>query len=268
MLSIASVAGLFILVCLVFITSPGARVFAHTFFSPHYMKIALFGDPSHNINPMWQAFLKNVGLCLVAEPLVLLVALPVALLRNSKSPALAGPRLAFTAYVDLARGIPLILVVLAVYFGFPILGIPFISSRTWFQYGLFCLVFCYGAYVSEVYRAGVQSVPFSQILAGRAIGLSELQLLRYVTIPQALRIVVAPLINDFVSLQKDTAIIGIGAGVIELLKAAQINQGVFFNDSSYAVAGLLFLVICVPLTRVADRLQARDQRARLAGSQP
>jgi len=261
------VAVLFFLVVLIFVLSPGARVFAHTFLNPHYMKIALLGDPSHNITPMWQAFLKNVLLCVVAEPLVLLLALPVALIRNTKSPLLAGPRAALTVYVDFARGVPLILVVLAVYFGFPILGIPFISSRTWFQYGLFCLVFCYGAYVSEVYRAGVQSVPFSQSLAGRAIGLSELQLLRFVTIPQALRIVVAPLINDFVSLQKDTAIIGIGAGVIELLKAAQINQGVFFNDSSYAVAGLLFLSICVPLTRVADRLQANDMRARLAGSQ-
>jgi polar amino acid transport system permease protein len=260
------VAVLAVAIALVFVTSPGARVFAHTFLSPHYMRIALFGDPTHNITPMWQAFVKNVLLCVVAEPLVLLLALPVALLRNSRSPLLAGPRIALTAYVDFARGVPLILIVLAVYFGFPILGIPFVSTRTWFQYGLFCLVFCYAAYVSEVYRAGVQSVPFAQTLAGRAIGLSESQLLRFVTIPQALRIVVAPLINDFVSLQKDTAIIGIGAGVIELLKAAQINQGVFFNDSSYAIAGLLFLSICVPLTRLADSLQARDMRARLAGA--
>jgi len=102
------VAVLFFLVVLIFVLSPGARVFAHTFLNPHYMKIALLGDPSHNITPMWQAFLKNVLLCVVAEPLVLLLALPVALIRNTKSPLLAGPRAALTVYVDFARGVPLI----------------------------------------------------------------------------------------------------------------------------------------------------------------
>ncbi len=265
-ISLASVALLIVTIVLVFALSPGAQSFGHFFLSPHYLRLAFFGDESQSVPPMWQAFLKNVGLCLVAEVLVLLWALPVALLRMSKSALLAGPRLLATFYVDLARGLPLILVVLAVYFGFPQLEIPFVSSRTWFEYGLFCLVFCYGAYVSEVYRAGVAAVPFAQTLAGKAIGLNQVQVLRYVTIPQALRIVIAPLINDFVSLQKDTAIIGIGAGVIEVLKAAQINQGVYFNDTSYAAAGLLFLAICVPLTRLAEHFQAKDQELRLAGA--
>ena len=169
-ISLASVALLIFAIVLVFALSPGAQSFGHFFLSPHYLRLAFFGDESQSVPPMWQAFLKNVGLCLVAEVLVLLWALPVALLRMSKSALLAGPRLLATAYVDLARGLPLILVVLAVYFGFPQLEIPFVSSRTWFEYGLFCLVFCYGAYVSEVYRAGVAAVPFAQTLAGKAIG--------------------------------------------------------------------------------------------------
>lgn len=263
--SVTSVGLLVGFLALTFAFAPGARTFGHSFLNGHVFSSTFFGDRGRNLDPMWKAFMKNVEMCLAAEPLVLLWALPIALVRNSPSPLLAGPRLLATAYVDLARGIPLVLVVYAVYFGAPSLNLPFISDRTWFQYGLFCLVFCYGAYVSEVYRAGVQSVPFAQTLAGRAIGLTPLQLARYVTVPQALRIVVAPLINDFVSLQKDTAIIGIGAGIVEVLKAAEISQGVFFNDTCYIAAGLLFLAICVPLTRLADALQARDQRARLAG---
>ncbi len=261
-----SVSVLVLVVVAIFVFSPGAKTFGHYFLNPTIFADTFFGNSAKNLDPMWRAFIKNIEMCLAAEPLVLIWALPVALLRNSPSPLLAGPRLVATAYVDLARGVPLVLVVYAVYFGLPSLNLPFISDRTWFQYGLFCLVFCYGAYVSEVYRAGVQSVPYSQTLAGQAIGLTPFQLNRYVTIPQALRIVVAPLINDFVSLQKDTAIIGIGAGIIEVLKAAQISQGVFFNDTCYVAAGVLFLIICVPLTRLADALQARDQRARLAGA--
>jgi len=252
----------------VFIFSSGAREFLSTFANPTRMRQAFFGDPAENITPMWQAFLKNVLLFCLAEPLVLLLALPVALIRNSRSPIMAGPRLLATIYVDAARGLPLILVVFAVFFGFPILGIPVLSTMTAFQYGLLCLVFSYTAYVSEVYRAGVMSIPHTQLLAGRAIGLTELQVTRFVTVPQALRFALAPLINDFVSLEKDTAIVGTGAGMIEAFKAASIDQSIWFNDTSYTVAGLLFLAVCVPLTRYADRLIRKDQQRRLAGQPP
>jgi len=264
-LSVLSVFTIIVLVVLAFVFAPGAHAFQQTFFNVSQLRATVFGDPSRNIPPIWGAFAKNVELFLVAEPIILVLALGVALVRNAKSPLMAGPRFLCTVYVDIARGLPLILVVQAVFFGFPALSLPFVSSRTWFQYGLFCLVFCYTAYVSEVYRAGVMSVPNAQLLAGRAIGLTEGQLLRYVTVPQAVRVVVAPLINDFVSLQKDTAIISVGAGVIELLRQVEINEQIWFTDTPFVIAGILFLIVCVPLTRLADALLARDVRARLAG---
>jgi polar amino acid transport system permease protein len=265
-LSILSVLIIAVAVILTFIFAPGAHAFQQTFLNPTELKWTIFGNPKQNISPIWGAFAKNIELFLVAEPIILILALGVALIRNARSPLMAGPRLLATFYVDAARGLPLILVVQAVFFGFPALGLPIISSATWFEYGLFCLVFCYTAYVSEVYRAGVMSVPNSQLLAGRAVGLTEGQLLRHVTIPQAVRVVVAPLINDFVSLQKDTAIISVGAGVVELLNQVEIDQGIWFRDAPFIIAGVCFLVVCVPLTRLADALLARDLRTRLAGN--
>ncbi len=266
LISLASVALIAIALVLTFLFAPGAKTFQQTFLDPTELRETIFGNAGKNIAPIWGALLKNIELFLVAEPIILVLALGVALVRLSKSPLMTGPRIIAIMYVDVARGLPLILVVYAVYFGLPLTSIPVLSTMTYFQYGIICLVFCYTAYVSEVYRAGVMSVPNAQLLAGRAIGLTESQLLRNVTVPQAVRVVVAPLINDFVSLQKDTAIISVGSGVVEIMSQAHIDQSIWFRDTPFIIAGLFFLVMCVPLTRIADAVLARDLRTRLSGS--
>ena len=133
------------------------------------------------------------------------------------------------------------------------------------MYGVVALVLSYSAYVSEVYRAGLNSVHQSQVAAARSLGLSQWTSLRYVILPQAVRNIIPPLLNDFISLQKDTALVGI-LGAIEANKAAEIYSDTVFNYSSYVVAAILFLLLTIPLARFTDHLIARDRRRRLAGA--
>ena len=170
-------------------------------------------------------------------------------------------------YVDFFRGVPLLLVILAIGFGVPALRLPFVSAQAVAVYGVAALVLSYSAYVSEVYRAGLNSVHQSQVAAARSLGLSQATTLRYVVLPQAVRNVIPPLLNDFISLQKDTALVGV-LGAIEANEAAQIYSSTVFNYSSYTVAAILFLLLTIPLARFTDRVIDRDRRRRLAGVGP
>ena len=167
-------------------------------------------------------------------------------------------RLLAIAYADFFRGIPTILVITLLGFGAPALGLAWVPSSVTF-WGIVSLVLVYTAYVSEVYRAGLESVHPSQEAAARSLGLSRLQGLRYVIIPQAVRRVVPPLLNDFIGLQKDTALVGV-LGAIEAFKQTQIDQAATFNFTSGLAAAVLFVAITIPQTRLTDWLVARDRR--------
>jgi polar amino acid transport system permease protein len=202
---------------------------------------------------------------LAAEVLILILALVLALIRQSTSPVLFPLRLLSTIYVDVFRGVPLILVIYAVGFGLPALRLTVISTQPLAVYGVIALTLSYTAYVSEVYRAGLNSVNRSQVAAARSLGLSQATSLRYVILPQAVRNIIPPLLNDFISLQKDTALVGV-LGAIEANQAAQIYASTVFNYSSFTVAAILFLILTIPLARFTDRLIDRDRRRRLAGA--
>jgi polar amino acid transport system permease protein len=251
----------------VFLLAPGSAEVRHTFFSPHNMWQSLIGNPRKGYYSVGAAIWLNVRMFLVAEVLILLLALAVALVRQSTGPVLTPLRALCVIYVDFFRGVPLILVVYALGLGVPALRLPFISSQSNTIYGVAALTLSYSAYVSEVYRAGLNSVHQSQVAAARSLGLSQASTLRYVVLPQAVRNIIPPLLNDFISLQKDTALVGV-IGAIEANQAAQIYGSTVFNYSSFTVAALLFLILTIPLARFTDRLVARDRRRRLAGGLP
>ena len=161
----------------------------------------------------------------------------------------------------------MLLVLLAIGFGMPALKLPVVSTQPAAVYGVAALVLSYTAYVSEVYRAGLGSVHQSQLAAARSLGLSQGTALRYVVLPQAVRNIIPPLLNDFISLQKDTALVGV-LGAIEANQAAEIYSSTVFNFSSFTVAAILFLILTIPLARFTDRLIERDRRRRLAGAAP
>ena len=152
-------------------------------------------------------------------------------------------------------------------FGLPALGIRGLSTQSEVVYATAALVLSYSAYVAEVYRAGIESVHPSQVAAARSLGLSRMQSLRFVVLPQAVRRIIPPLLNDFVSLQKDTALLAV-LGVVEAARAAQIYSAYRFNYSSFVVAAFLFILMTIPLARLTDWLIARDRRRRQAGATP
>jgi polar amino acid transport system permease protein len=248
----------------VFLLAPGARAVEHAFFNPTDMWQSFIGAPKKGYYSVGAAIWLNIRMFLVAEVLILALALLVALIRQSASPALFPIRILATGYVDFFRGVPLILVIFALGLGVPALSLPVISSQPDVVYGVAALVLSYSAYVSEVYRAGLNSVHQSQVAAARSLGLSQGTALRYVVLPQAVRNIIPPLLNDFISLQKDTALVGT-LGVIEANKAADIYSETVFNFSSFTVAAILFLILTIPLARFTDHLIERDRRRRLAG---
>jgi len=245
--------------------APGSRVVRHTFFNPTDMWRAFVGDPKAGYYSVGEALWLNIRMFVIAEILILIVALVVAVIRQSTGPVLLPLRIVSTVYVDVARGVPLILLIFAIGFGAPALSLRFISSQSAAVYGVAALVISYSAYVSEVYRAGIGSVHRSQVAAARSLGLSQWTSMRYVILPQAVRNIIPPLLNDFISLQKDTALVGV-LGSIEANKAAELFADTTFNYSSYAVAAVLFLLLTIPLARFTDHLIARDRTRRLAGA--
>ena len=225
------------------ITSPGWQVVKDTFFDLDYGREVL---PT-----VLRGLVVNIQLSFIGGFFIAVIALSLALIRTTKSPALTPFRFLATAYVDIFRGAPLILIILLVGFGVPALGLKGISSNVIFL-GTVAVVLTYSAYVAEVIRSGILSIHPSQRAAARSLGLTSGQTMRFVVLPQAIRRVVPPLLNDFVSLLKDTGLVSI-LGVTDAVRAAQINASRTFNYTPYVVAAILFLLITIPMTRYTDR---------------
>jgi polar amino acid transport system permease protein len=205
----------------------------------------------------------NVEIFLIAEVFILIFALALAILRGLPGPVFFPVRLLATAYTDVFRGIPTILVVYLLGFGVPALQLSGVPSSELF-WGTASLVLVYSAYVAEVYRAGIESVHPSQDAAARSLGLTRAQSLRFVVVPQAVRRVVPPLLNDFIGLQKDTALVAL-LGPVEAFRQAQIISAADFNFTPYVVAAVLFIALTIPLARFTDWLIARERKRRMAG---
>jgi polar amino acid transport system permease protein len=210
-----------------------------------------------------RAFVLNIKMFMIAEVLVLAFALLLAVVRSLPGPVFFPLRLMVIAYTDFFRGVPTILIVYVLGFGMPGLELTGVPTSTVF-WGIVSLVLVYSAYVAEVYRAGIDSVHPSQEAAARSLGLSRGQTLRYVVVPQAVRRVIPPLLNDFIGLQKDTALVSV-LGSVEALQQANINSAADFNYTPYLVAAFFFVLLTIPLARFTDWLIARERRQRQAG---
>jgi polar amino acid transport system permease protein len=204
------------------------------------------------------AFILDIKIFAWSAPLILILAMVIAMARNSRSPALFPVRALTIAYTDIMRGVPIILWIYLIGFGVPGLGLdrPWNSPLLW---GSVALVLTYASYVAEVFRAGIESVHESQRAAARSLGLSNWQTMRFVVIPQAVRRVVPPLMNDLVSLQKDVALVSL-IGPIEILRQAGIEKAKFANFTPYIGAAVIFLSITIPLTRTTDYMMERERR--------
>jgi polar amino acid transport system permease protein len=233
------------------VASPGVNKVVESFFST-----AGFEDSFGTVS---EGFWLNVKLMLLAEALVLVVGMAIAVIRSLPGPALAPLRVVAIVYTDVFRGIPLLLVVFMVGFGLPALQLAVISDQSVFTYGVIALVLVYSAYVAEVYRAGIDSVHPSQAAGARSLGLTQWQSMRFVVLPQAVRRVIPPLLNDFIGLQKDTALVSV-LGLVEAARAAEQYASTTFNFTGYTMAALLFIAITIPLARVTDWLIERDRR--------
>ena len=208
-------------------------------------------------------FWLDIKIFMTVEVVVLILGLGVALARSTRAPALFPVRLITATYTDIFRGVPVILVVYLIGFGVPALELPGLPSDPVVLGGA-ALALCYAAYVAEVYRAGIDSVHPDQRSAALALGLTDIQSTRFVILPQAVRRVMPPLLNDFIALQKDVALVSI-LGPLEAFRVAQIDASSTFNYTPLLAAASLYLLVTVPLARVVDRMQARDRLRRSAG---
>jgi polar amino acid transport system permease protein len=234
--------------------SPGWPEVHRVFFDWH--------DISSSFPEIASAFVLNVKVFLACEAVILVFALLIAVLRSLPGPVFFPLRALAIIYADLARGVPTILVIALLGFGAPALQLQGVPTSRVFWAGV-GLVLIYSGYVAEVYRSGIESVHPSQEAAARSLGLSRFQALRWVILPQAIRRVVPPLLNDFIGLQKDTALVGT-LGVVEAFNQSQIDANATFTFGSYLAAAVLFVAITIPLARFTDWLVARDRRRRQA----
>jgi polar amino acid transport system permease protein len=209
-----------------------------------------------------KGFWLNIKLFVVSEILVLIWALLVAVVRQLPGRACAPVRFLAIAYTDVFRGVPAVITIYLIVFGFALAGVPVFDSMSKngqvFWLSVLALVLVYGAYVAEVYRAGLESVHWSQSAAARSLGLSQLQTFRFVVIPQAVRRIIPPLLNDFVALQKDTALVAF-VGVVEILNYATLYKNQYFNLSPVTGAAIAYLIITIPVTRFVDYLIRIDK---------
>ena len=215
---------------------------------------------------IFEAFLVNVRLFLIAEVFILVLALAIAVLRSLPGPVFFPIRALAIVYTDLFRGIPTILVIYTLGFGAPALELRGVPDRPFF-WAVVALVLVYSAYVAEVYRAGIESVHESQVAAARSLGLTRWQSMRHVVLPQAVRRVIPPLLNDFIGLQKDTALVAT-IGVIDAFRRAQIENAATFDYTPFLATAVLFVAITIPLARFTDWLLLRDRRRRASGAVP
>ena len=261
LISTASTIAFFGALVLIVALSPGAQLVGQRFFSFNDLVQSLQGSPTSP--SVFGAFWLNVRIFLVAEVVILVFALIIAVVRSIPGPVFFPLRMVAIGYVDFFRGVPLLLLIYMIGFGVPGLGLRFFSNQTPVVFGTVALILVYSAYVAEVYRAGIDSVHESQVAAARSLGLTRWQSLRFVVLPQAVRRVIPPLLNDFIGLQKDTALVSV-LGPIEAARAAFIYSAENFNYAPYIVASLLFVLVTIPLARFTDRLIARDRARRAA----
>jgi polar amino acid transport system permease protein len=226
------------------LTSPGWPVVRETFFSWTIFKEAF--------PEVLEGFWLDVKLFVIVELAVLAVGLVIALVRTSGAAAIFPFRLLAVVFVDLFRGFPTIMLVYLVGFGVPALALTGLPTDPLVLGGI-ALTLSYSAYVAEVYRAGIRSVHRGQRDAALAVGLTEAQALRHVILPQAVRRVAPPLLNDFVALQKDVALVSI-LGPQEAFRTAQIIEGKDFNFTPLIAAAVLYLAVTVPMARIVDRM--------------
>ncbi|MFI6604378.1 amino acid ABC transporter permease [Nonomuraea sp. NPDC050536] len=240
------------LVATIVTNAPGWSRVQETFFN--------WDEFAKSFPDIWDGFLLNIKIFLIAEPLILVLGLLVALVRGLQAPVFFPLRALAVLYVDIFRGIPTILLIYMIGFGLPalrLLGIP----NDPVPLGIIALTLSYGAYVAEVFRSGIDSIHPSQVAAARSLGLSHGKTLRFVVLPQATRRVIPPLLNDFISLQKDTALVAT-IGAVEALRQAQIHAASTFNYTPYLAAALLFILLTIPMARLTDHLAERTRRRR------
>lgn len=236
------------------VNAQGFTAVRESFFNWHYAQRAF--------PRIFDGILLNLRVLLVAEFFVLILGLAIAIARTTTSPVLYPVRLVATVYTDIFRGMPLLLVLFLVGLGIPGLRLSYIPNSAVFL-GTIALVLTYSAYVAEVIRAGIEGVNPTQRQAARALGLSQTQTLRHVVLPQAFRNVTPPLLNDLVSLQKDSGLISV-LGAVDAIRAAGIETAQSFNFTPYVVAGGLFVLLTIPLTRYTDWLIRKQDRAQKA----
>jgi polar amino acid transport system permease protein len=212
-----------------------------------------------------KAFLVNLFIMVTAEPCVLIVGLIVALSRTSRSAVLMPVRILAAVYVDVFRGCPLIIELYLFGLGIPSLRLGWLPSSA-ILWGEIAIIGNYASYVSEVFRAGIQSVHASQRAAARSLGLTQRQTLRLVVLPQAVRNVLPALLNDFIALQKDVGLIAIVGGTTDAVQKATINNSLDFNFTSFVIAALLFIALAVPTRWIADWYVRRRYGVVLAGA--
>ncbi|MEU0202755.1 MULTISPECIES: amino acid ABC transporter permease [unclassified Streptomyces] len=240
---------------LVVVNAPGWPRTKETFFDWEYAREAF----PKVLEGLW----LNVRLLLVCGAAVLVLGMLIAVARTLRGPVFFPLRVLAAAYTDFFRGLPLIINLMIVVLGVPALRLQGVTVDPVLLGGT-ALTLTYSAYVAEVFRAGIESVHPSQRAAARSLGLSNRQALRYVVLPQAVRRQVPPLLNDLVSLQKDTGLVSIG-GAVDAVRAADIIVGRSLNYTPYIVAGLVFVALTIPMTRFTDWVTARMDRRQAQG---
>ncbi|HET7855695.1 MAG TPA: amino acid ABC transporter permease [Gaiellaceae bacterium] len=252
LIAAVSTVAFFGLLILLVTSSPGWPQVKEQFFDWEIFK--------ESLSAIAPKLLVNVRIFLIAEVFILVIGLAIAIFRSLPGPVFFPVRLLMVVYADFFRGVPTILVIYLFGFGVPALAISGVP-RSEFFWGIVALVLVYSAYVSEVYRAGIESVHPSQEAAARSLGLSRTKAMRFVVLPQAVRRVVPPLLNDFIGLQKDTALVAL-IGPVEAFRQSQIEVAANFDYTPYFATALLFVAMTIPLARFTDWLVARERRKR------
>jgi polar amino acid transport system permease protein len=231
-----------------------------------YFDLNIIGD---NFDLVLDGFVQTIELSVISGVLSLVWGLVLALLRQLPGKPLAPVRGLAIAYIDAFRGIPLLLILLLVSGSFGALAAEGVLPQdigipTWFGkpdpfwYGIISITITYGAYMAEVYRAGIEAIPQGQMEAARSLGMSHGQAMRFVIVPQAVRTVIPPLLNDFIALMKDTSLVSV-IGFVEVVQAGRDVQSETFNSSALTLGALFFLIVTIPLARLVDRLITRQQ---------
>ena len=246
--TVAVLLALFILVPL----APGWEAVKKSFFNGDILARTFPG--------LLKAFVWDVAIFLWSMPLIAILGLTLALMRDARSPGLFPVRIGAIAFIDIFRGVPVILVVFLIGFGIPGLGLP----RPWnspYIWGTVALVLTYSAYVAEIFRSGIESVHESQRSAARSLGLSHADVMRFVVLPQAVRKVVPANMTMLIALQKDVALLSF-IGPVEILRQAGVYKSLLANFTPYVGAAIIFLCITIPATRFADHLLNKQHKAR------